>query len=387
MIDGRCPPGDAAALARLLVRIDSRNPSLVPGGPGEMEVARALREVLDSWGFGTSIVEPVAGRPSLVARIGSAGGRSLMLNGHLDVVGTDGMVHPPFAGIERDGRLYGRGAADMKGGVAAMCAAAWRAARAGTLPGEVVVAAVADEEWGSLGTEAVLASGVRADAAVVTEPTALAIAPAHRGFAWVELTVHGRAAHGSRYDLGEDAIRLAAHVLVELDALERDVLQLRTHPLLGHASLHAATIEGGVGFSTYPDRCVVQVERRTLPGEGMDDGLREVEAAVARVRSRFPALRADVAPAGAQAPSDVSTDAPIVRALEHALAQEDRPVRIEGLGAWTDAALLNAAGIPAVCFGPGDMSLAHADEEWLEMEELERATTVLTRLVTDWTRG
>lgn len=387
MADERCPAGDAAALARTLVRIDSRNPSLAHDGPGERESVRVLKGILDGWGFRTSVVEPVPGRPSLVATIGSPGPRSLMLNGHLDVVGTEGMLHEPFGGIEHDGRLYARGAADMKGGVAAMCAAAWRAANAGALAGEVVVAAVADEEWGSLGTRALLDAGVRADAAIVTEPTRLAIVPAHRGFVWVEITVLGRAAHGSRYDLGEDAIRLAAHVLVELDLLERDVLCSRTHPLLGHASLHAATIEGGVGFSTYPDRCVLRVERRTLPGETEAQVLAEMEQVVERVRARYAPLRATVAPAGAQLPSEVAASAPIVGALRHALEAEGEDVRVDGLGAWTDAALLNAAGIPAICFGPGDISLAHADEEWLELDELERATKVLARLVGDWTRG
>jgi acetylornithine deacetylase len=387
MTDHRCTPGDAAALARLLVSIDSRNPSLAPGGPGEAEAARTLRDVLDSWGFQTSLTEAAPGRPNLVARLGTAGGPALMLNGHLDVVGTDGMTHAPFAAEERDGRLYGRGATDMKGGVAAMCAAAWRAARAGTLDGEVIVAAVADEEWASIGTSALLAGGLRADAAIVTEPTGLAIAPAHRGFAWLEITVHGHAAHGSRYDIGVDAIRLAAHVLVELDHLERDVLTAVTHPLLGHASLHAATIEGGVGFSTYPDRCVVRVERRTLPGERGADAQREAEEAVGRVRARYPALRAEVTLTSEQAPSDVALDAPVVRALERAMVAAGESTRVEGLSAWTDAALLNAAGIPAVCYGPGDICLAHADTEWVDINEIERATDVLTRLVAAWTGG
>lgn len=387
MTDHRCAPGDAAALARLLVSIDSRNPSLTAGAPGEEAVARALRDVLDSWGFRTTISEAAPGRPNLVARLGEPGGPALMLNGHLDVVGTDGMTHPPFAAEERDGRLYGRGATDMKGGVAAMCAAAWHAAQQGALTGEVIVAAVADEEWASIGTSALLAGGLRADVAIVTEPTGLAIAPAHRGFAWLEITVHGRAAHGSRYDIGVDAIRLAAHVLVELDQLERDVLTALTHPLLGHASLHAATIEGGVGFSTYPDRCVVSIERRTLPGERGADALREAEDAVRRVRERYPVLRAEVRLVGEQAPSDVALDAPVVRALERAIVAAGETPRVEGLSAWTDAALLNAAGIPAVCFGPGDISLAHADTEWVNINEIERATAVLTLLVAAWTGG
>ena len=382
-----CPPGDAVALLRSLVRLDSRNPSLTPGAPGEAAAARLLRDVLAGWGFRAELVEAAPGRPNVVARIGTGDGPTLMLNGHLDVVGTDGMTHAPFDAAERDGRLYGRGATDMKGGVAAMCAAAWRAAQAGALGAEVIVAAVADEEWSSIGTHDLLARGVRADAAVVTEPTRLAVCPAHRGFAWLEVTVHGRAAHGSRYDIGGDAILHAGLLLAELDVLEREVLPRRRHPLLGRASLHAGTIAGGVGLSTYPDRCVLTVERRTLPGESDEDVLREMRDAAERVRARHPAFRAHVRVVGAQRPLDVPVDAPVVRALEAALGEVGEPARVEGLSCWTDAALLADAGIPAVCFGPGDITLAHADEEWVTLDDVERATRTLAALCAAWTNG
>lgn len=377
------PFADPLALAAALVRLDTRNPSLVAGAPGEMAAVQLLADVLPTWGFRVEIQEIAPGRANLVARIGRGGGPTLMFNGHLDVVGTDGMTHAPFDPQVRDGRMYGRGTADMKAGVAAMCAAAARVARDG-LDGELVVACVADEEYESLGTRALLDAGVRADAAVVTEPTRLAICPAHRGFTWVELTLHGRAAHGSRYDLGVDAIRHAALVLAELDRYEREVLTTRTHPLLGRASLHASTIEGGVGWSTYPERCVLRVERRTLPGETTEGVLREMEDVIARVRTLLPELRADVRLEGGQGPSDVATDAPLVRALDAALRASGEAVRVEGMSAWTDAALLNEAGIPAVCFGPGDITLAHADEEWVPVDEIECATRVLTRLASAW---
>jgi acetylornithine deacetylase len=377
--------GDAVALTRALVRVDSRNPSLVPGAPGEREVARVLGEVLGTWGFRVEVRDAAPGRPNVIARIGggSGGGRSLMLNGHLDVVGTEGMRHAPFEAFARDGRMYGRGSADMKAGVAAMCAAAARAAGGG-LGGEAIIAAVADEEFESVGTRALLESGVRADAAIVTEPTRLAIAPAHRGFAWIRVEVRGRAAHGSRYDIGVDAIRHAGLLLAELDAFEGEELTRRTHPLLGRASLHASFIEGGLGISTYPDRCVLRLERRTLPGESAPQTLEEVRAACERVRARRATLDAEVTLEFAQGPSDVPTDAPVVRALTSALEGAGEPVRVEGMSAWTDAALLNDAGIPAICFGPGDIALAHAAEEWVELAEIERATKVLARLVRAW---
>lgn len=380
------PPGDAIALLRQLVEVDSRNPSLVPGAPGEGEVARTLAATLAAWGFRTSLVEAAPGRPNVVARIGRPGGKVLLFNGHLDVVGVDGMLHAPFKADEREGRIYGRGSCDMKGGVAAMCAAAVRAAGEG-VDGEIVISAVVDEEYESLGTRALVASGIRADAAIVTEPTRLAINPAHRGFVWVELDFRGRAAHGSRYDLGVDAIRHAGLVIASLDQLQRDTLDHRTHPLLGHASLHLSTIEGGSGWSTYPDRCTLRIERRTMPGETTEQVLHEFAAACERVASIDDRLDVQLRHVLTQGPSDVAGDAPIVRALEAAMRAEGETVLHEGMSAWTDAALLNDAGIPAICYGPGDIMLAHADEEWIPLDEVERATRVLSRLAQDWMRG
>jgi acetylornithine deacetylase len=380
--------GDAVALARELVRIDSRNPSLAHGAPGEREVARILAEVLRAWGLRVEVSDAAPGRPNVVARTGdpSPGGRSLMFNGHLDVVGVEGMVHAPFEALERGGRIYGRGAADMKGGIAAMCAAAVRAAQSG-IGGELVVAAVADEEHASAGTRALVGSGVRAGAAIVTEPTRLAIAPAHRGFVWITVRLHGRAAHGSRYDIGVDAIKHAGLLLAELDALDTGALLERTHPLLGHASLHASLIEGGTAMSVYPDRCTLRLERRTMPGESEGAVVDEVRAACERVARRRPDFSADVELELARSPSDVAADAPIVRALASVIDERGGSVRLEGMSAWTDAAILNDAGIPAICFGPGDIALAHAAEEWVDTAEIERAAHTLTELALRWCSG
>jgi acetylornithine deacetylase len=377
------PPGDALALARLLVRIDSRNPDLVAGAPAEGEVARALAGVLEAWGFRVALQEVVNGRPNVVARIGNPGGRTLMFNGHLDVVGVEGMTHAPFDAFTTNGRLYGRGATDMKGGVAAMCAAAWRAAQS-RLGGEIIICAVVDEEWQSAGTKGLIERGVRADACIVTEPTRLAVAPAHKGFTWTEITFTGRAAHGSRYDVGIDAIRHAGLFLSQLDRLERQELVRHTHPLLGHASLHASNISGGSGWSTYPDQCVVTVERRTVPGESPEDAVREVEQALQRVATESPSVHGVVNHVFSQWPSDVAVDAPIVAALSSAMRDSDEAIAVEGLSAWTDAALLNAAGIPAICYGPGDIALAHSATEWVVEAEIERATRVLERLAREW---
>ena len=378
-------PGDVRALTETLIRVDSRNPTLVSGGPGEAGCAHVLAEVLGGWGFRLEWQEVVNGRANLLARIGTpqAGAPVLLFNGHLDVVGVEGMHHPPFAPVIEGDLLYGRGSCDMKAGIAAMCVAAWQAAQQ-PIRGEIVVAAVIDEEYESLGTRAMLERGVRADVAVVTEPTRLAICPAHRGFVWLEFVFTGRAAHGSRYDLGIDAIQQAAAVLTALERLQQVVLPTRTHPLLGRASLHASTITGGAGWSTYPEACTLCVERRTVPGETTASVLHEVEMLLADLRRTDPTLSVTVSGSG-QLPSDVALDAPLVRRLSKASAGvRGAAPAIEGLSAWTDAALLNEAGIPAVCFGPGDIALAHAATEYVPLTEIDIATAVLTAFAIDW---
>ena len=320
---------------------------------------------------------------NVVARVGKSGGRSLMFNGHLDVVGVEGMTHAAFDPVEKDGRIYGRGSADMKAGIAAMCAAARRAADAG-LPGEIIIAAVCDEEFTSIGTRGLIERGVRADAAIVTEPTQLAIMPAHKGFVWIEASFTGRAAHGSRYDIGVDAIRHAGLFLAELDKYESKTLASRHHPLLVRPSVHAATISGGSGMSTYPDRCELAIERRTIPGETTEQVRLEFEELLDRVRLADEKFNGSIKVAMDQQPSDVPTDAPIVQALSRSVANAGIRESIAGMTAWTDAALLNAAGIPAVCFGPGANALAHAHEEWIPVDELHRATEVLSRRVGSW---
>lgn len=385
-VDIRISKGDPVALTQALTRIDSRNPTLASGSPGEAPIAAALASLLESWGFDVSQVETAPRRPNIVARIGPPTGRALMFAGHLDTVGVEGMVHPPFdAKIDGD-RLYGRGSADMKSGIAAMCCAALAAAEecGAKASRQIIIAAVTDEEFESIGMRSLLASGVTAECAILTEPTRLAICPAHRGFVWMEIEFTGRAAHGSRYDIGVDAIRHAGLVLAELDELDAGQLRSNTHALLGRGSLHASTISGGVGMSTYPDRCVLSVERRTIPGETSDDAMREVRDACDRVRTRRPELAVAVRLITAQSPSDVTRHAPVVGMLERALGRAKMPAPIEGLSAWTDAALLNEAGIAAICFGPGDIALAHAAEEYVPVSEIIRATEVLSNVAREW---
>ena len=379
-------PLDAVALTEALVAIDSRNPSLVPGAPGELACAHFLAGVLSGWGFAVSVEEVAPGRPNVVARIGPTGRSPLVLNGHLDVVGTDGMLHAPFTPETRGGDLYGRGSTDMKSGIAAMCVAAARASARGSLASEIIVAAVCDEEYESIGTRALLAGGLRATGAIITEPTRMTVCPAHKGFAWIQLVSHGVAAHGSRYDVGVDAVRHAGLLLAALDRFERDVLTSRSHPLLGRPSLHAAMIAGGTGWSTYAEKCTLSVERRTLPGETADGVMREVQELIDALAADHEGFRIDATLVCAQPPLDLDVEAPLSRAAiagarAHGLAGE-----VTGLSCWTDAALFDDAGIPALCFGPGDIARAHSAQEWVESADIERAADVLEHICAAWGR-
>jgi acetylornithine deacetylase len=361
-------PDAVERLVADLVAVDSVNPALVAGGAGEREIAALVAGRLQAAGLAVDVVGPPE-RPSVVgvAR-GTGGGRSLMLCGHLDTVGVAGMADP-HRPVVRAGRLHGRGAYDMKGGVAACLLAAEAAAGAG-LAGDVIVAAVADEEHASVGIRAAL-EGVRADACVVAEPTGLDVVVAHKGFAWWELEATGRAAHGSRPDLGVDAIAALGPVLVALAELGRE-LATRPHPRLGPASVHASLIEGGQELSSYPERCRLAIERRSLPGED--------EAALERELSALAAAGGDAVRARTtlvRAPFEVAANAPVVAAVRAAAAARlGREPALTGHAAWMDAAFTSAAGIPTVVFGP-DGAGAHAVEEWVDLGSVLACAEIL----------
>ena len=350
---------ELAELLRCLVAIDSTNPDLVPGGAGEGEIARFVAEWCERAGLEVELEEAAPGRPNVVATArGTGGGRSLLLNAHMDTVGIAGMDEP-FSGRVEGGRLYGRGAYDMKGGLAAMMAAGAAAVRK-RLRGDVVLTAVADEEYKSVGTEAV-ARTLKADAAIVTEPTELGVGVAHKGMIWLELETAGRAAHGSRPHLGEDAILALAPALAGLAGLDRRLREGRAHPLLGPPSLHASTIEGGREWSIYPDRCVLRVERRTIPGETLE----EVEAEIREVAGTA-VVRVELA----RLPHEIRDNEEIVELLVRHAGTE----RV-GVSYWADSALLAAAGIPTVLFGPAGEG-AHAAVEWVDLASVERCAEV-----------
>lgn len=345
-------------LARRLVQIESINPELDPTGGGEGVVARAIAEWCERAGLEVAVEDAAPGRPNVVATArGSGGGRTLMLNGHVDTVGVAGMAEP-YSGRIEDDRLYGRGSHDMKGAVAACLVACERASRLG-LRGDVVVTAVADEEVASVGTTAVAALR-RADAAIVAEPTDEMLGVAHRGFAGFHIRVAGRAAHGSRRDLGIDAIAHAGPILTRLSELDERLAAGTPHVLLGTGSVHASVISGGQEYSSYPASCDLHGERRTVPGETDEDVEREIAVLVGDVDASWELTVT-------RGPFEIDDEQEIVRLVARHAGEPERV----GMPFWTDAALLHGAGIPTVLYGPRGEGL-HTEVEWVSVSSLER---------------
>lgn len=376
-------PGRVIELLAELVRIESVNPSLVQSGSGEAAIASFVAEFLRGIGIEPRLEEPGPGRLNVLGVLpGRGGGPALMLNGHLDTVSVAGM-QDPFSGRIEGGRLYGRGALDMKAGLAAALGALEELVHAGRLRGDVIFAGVADEEDRSLGTRALLRD-TRADAAIVMEPTGLEVATAHKGFAWAEIETRGRAAHGSRPDEGLDAIVHMGYVLVELAALARRLTSGPKHPLLGTGSVHASLIHGGQELSSYPERCRLSVERRLVPPEDLDTFERELRELAARVvaqDSRF-GIRYEL---GYWArPLELARELPWPQLVLRCAR------RVVGAGTdfgvasfWTDAALLVEAGIPTVLFGPGGAGL-HSTVEYVNVEDVEACSRVLMEVAREF---
>jgi acetylornithine deacetylase len=335
-------------------------------------------------GLDVEVTEVAPGRPNVVAVLhGRAAGPALMFCGHLDTVGVEGMPRP-FEPVIRDGRMYGRGAQDMKAGVAAMIGAARVVAETGGLArGRLVIAAVVDEEHASIGADA-LVSKWRADAAVVTEPTGLDIAVAHKGFEWVEVETRGRAAHGSRPLDGRDAILRMGRVLARLEALDRQLQRRSPHPLLGSPSLHASLIQGGRELSTYPDRCTLQVERRTLPAEDAGVAARELDVILESVRQEDPEFDGGARELFGRKGYEIDPSHALPDALVRAATAAGCTPRRVGMTFWTDAAVLGAAGIPSVLFGPGGAGL-HGHDEFVYVRDVTVCRDALAALARNFT--
>lgn len=367
-----------------LVHIDSTNPLLHADNTGEGPIASFLASRCADLGLEVALYEVSPERMNVVGTLKGAGdGPSLMLNGHMDTVGVEGM-RDPFGAQIVDGRLYGRGAQDMKGSLAAMLGAAKAIIdNALDLKGDLHLAFVVDEEMKSIGT-ADLVHHLKTDAAIVTEPTDLHVCRAHRGFIWFEVTTTGRAAHGSRYEEGVDAIMHMGRFLAGLDELEKELRARPPYPLTGPPSIHASIIEGGREVSVYPAQCTLLLERRTVPGESLAGVTAELQAIIDRLSAADPTFKADLKATFERHPFEVQEAAPIVRTLDAAAAGHLGQTRPHmGATFWTDAALLAGAGIETVLIGPTGAGL-HSDEEWVDLQSVYDLAQILAETAVEY---
>lgn len=360
-----------------LVRIDSVNPETWPGGSGEANVAARVSQELSELGLVPETSEAGPGRTSVIARLPGTSPRTLLLEAHLDTVQAEGM-RDPFSARVRDGRLHGRGACDDKASVTAFVGAVRALARAGvTPPVTVVLAAAAGEEFAGRGIRALMAAGLRADGAIVGEPTRLDVVVAHKGCVRAELHVHGRAAHSSRPETGANAVEAAATAITAMQAALGPVLAARAHPLSGVPTLAFTLIAGGVGINTIPADCAVRFDRRVIPGERPEDALGELRAALAAVP--LPdGIRAEIRdPFLMDGPMALAPDAPLPQALLAAARRHRPQAATVGVTYGTDAGRIASFGVPCVVFGPGDIAQAHAAEEWVDLAQVDLATRIV----------
>jgi acetylornithine deacetylase len=364
-----------------LVRVPSINPSLVPGAGGERELAEVIASRLRrTAGIEVMLQDAGDGRPNVIATVGDGPGKTLMVNGHIDTVGVAGM-DDPFSGHVEGNRLYGRGADDMKASMGGAILLLEHIARADDFPGRLVVTFVVDEEHSSIGTEAICRELERwkPDAAIVVEPTGLNIKIAHKGFAWATITTHGFAAHGSDFKRGRDAIAHMGRVIGKVEEYSSDLTARTAHPLVGPPSVHCSLIRGGQELSSYPHECHLEIERRTIPGETGEQVQQELQSILDQLTRDDASFHADLVMGLVRQPFEVDRDADIVRAVTAAVRDDigEEPVYSGGAG-WMDSALLSAAGVPSVIFGP-DGSGGHGLVEWTDIDSVERYTRVLAR--------
>ena len=369
-----------------LVRINSVNPSLSPNGKGEAEIGAYVADALNALGLAVTTYELEPNRANVVGILrGTGNGRSLLLNAHMDTVGVEGMADP-FGAEMRNGRLYGRGAQDMKGSLAAMMGVAKAFVDGGVkLAGDLLITAVADEEYASIGMEH-LVKTVTADAAIVTEPTDLTLCRAHRGFIWYDVETIGRAAHGSRYAEGIDANMRMGRFLARLDKLEQELRQRSPHPLAGPPSLHASLLQGGTEISMYAASSHLTIERRTIPGEMQAQATAELQTIIDQLAAEDATFKATVKPTFQREPFEISANAPIVQTVEQAIADRlgSEPAHT-GQTFWTDAALLAEAGIETVLLGPIGQGL-HSAEEWVDVQSVVKLAAVLAATAVNYCR-
>lgn len=378
---------DVIDLTQALVRIDSSNPDFgSTPGPGETVIAKFVTAWLKHRDIECHWIEPTPGRPSVVGIVrGSGGGKSLLFNGHMDTVTCLGYDGDPLGAEIKDGNMYGRGTADMKSGLAASMLAL-ASAKAKKLKGDVILAAVADEESESKGTEDVLRAGWRADAAIVAEPTEMALINTHKGFALYEVDIHGVAAHGSRADLGIDAVCKAGYFLVELDKHAQELQQRfeGKNPETGAPNIHVGIIRGGEEIASYPAICSIQIERRIIAGETAETVRLELQSILKSLEATVPNFRYDLRSTFSRAPFHLPRDNDFVQLVsKHASQAMGVKPTIKGETYWTDMALMDEVGIPGLIWGPKGYGL-HAKTEWVEVESVRQLANAFIGIVEDF---
>jgi acetylornithine deacetylase len=377
---------DVVELLSKLIAIESVTPWLIDDGAGEAVVARFMADWLADLPVEVTLEEVEPGRPNLLALLrGSGGGRTLCLNAHSDTVGYANWRDRALVPTRDGDRLYGLGSADDK----SCCALALLVLRSlvesgARLSGDLLVACTVDEEGISIGTED-LVRRHRMDAALVLEPDALPRGVVeHQGFGWIDVIVHGRPAHGSAPEQGIDAIVHMAEVVSRLERHDREAFGPTADRMSGKTVFHTGTIRGGTDYATYPGRAVLGIEIGTQPGERLADRVREIEAIFEEIGRERPDFRGEVDVKLEREPFRAGGHERLWAALDGATrAVLDRPLEPVGMNAWADAAIMQAAGIPTILFGPLGGNF-HAPDEWASIGEIVQAAAILERAIKDF---
>ena len=376
---------DSEKLLRELIALPSVNPAFLPVGDaraGEQRVADFLAATAARAGLDVDFSDALPGRPNLIARLGPTGSRSrprhcVVLAPHMDTVGHVAMPDTLFRPVKKGDRLFGRGACDTKGSVAAMLTALSNVARSATRPREteIIFTALVDEESGQAGSRALVRDGFRADLAIVGEPTCLQVVTAHKGDLWLTLRTRGQAAHGARPELGRNAVHAMARVVEWLETDYAALLAKKRHPLLGRATVNVGTIRGGTQPNIVPDLCEITIDRRTIPGETQAGVIRELRSLLKA--QGFAVELVDDKSTAPCWPMETDAKLPLVQTLMSNVKQR----AALGVHYFSDASVFAHGGTPAVLFGPGDIAQAHTADEWISLRSLEGATAVLTKFL------
>jgi acetylornithine deacetylase/succinyl-diaminopimelate desuccinylase-like protein len=373
---------EATDLLAAMVSIESVTPWLIPTGSGEAKVASFIADWLADAGAEVEIVEVSPGRPNVLGRLrGTGGGPTLCLNAHSDTVGYEGWPDEALVPRVQGDRLYGLGAADDKAGCAAAMLALRSLAQSGArLSGDLLVACVADEEGSSIGSEHLAGQG-GIDAAIVIEPQPThELVVEHQGFGWIDVIAHGVAAHGCEPDTGVDAIVHLAEVITRLHRLDRTVFQPNPSALNGRTVFHSGTITGGTDYATYPAVAKVGLEIGTQPGEHLSDRIAEIEAIFAEIAATEPGFRGEVIVKLDREPFVAHGQEALQRIVAAAMTEVlGKQPKVTGMNGWTDAALMQAAGIPTLLLGSTGGNY-HAANEWASITELVKLADILARV-------